>query len=102
VSRVLDSIRARPLVGIPGAFVEDIRAFAEGLEECLPPDGESWGYVLSQSEAERLFAVAEAAEDPFLALLESHPNVDGHVNAEMKRAADRLRAALAALDEGEQ
>jgi hypothetical protein len=32
-------------------------------------------------------------------LLESHPDADGHVNAEMARAAQRLRAALAALEQ---
>jgi hypothetical protein len=52
-----------------------------------------------EAERDRLRAVVEAARDPFLVLLESHPDADGHVNAEMARAAQRLRAALAALEQ---
>jgi hypothetical protein len=51
-----------------------------------------------RAERDRLRAVVEAARDPFLVLLESHPDADEHVNAEMARAAQRLRAALADLD----
>jgi hypothetical protein len=71
--------------------------------------GRDWQYEMAvkwrnrcvgaEAERDRLLAVAEAARDPFLVLLESHPDADGHANAEMARAAKRLRAALAALEE---
>ena len=48
-----------------------------------------------ERENERLRRIEEAANDPFLVLLERTQNADPHVNAEMRRAADRLREALA-------
>jgi hypothetical protein len=44
--------------------------------------------------------VVEAARDPFLVILESHPNYDPVANGEMYRAARRLRSALAVFDAG--
>lgn len=40
--------------------------------------------------------LVEAMSDPFLVILESHPNADGVANAEMSRAAKRFRDTLAA------
>lgn len=39
--------------------------------------------------------LARAASDPFLVILESHPNAEPVANAEMRRAAESFRAALA-------
>lgn len=47
-----------------------------------------------------LAALAEAARDPFLVILESHPDGDLVANFKMKRAADCFRAALAGLEDG--
>jgi hypothetical protein len=47
----------------------------------------------ARKDAERL---AEAMSDPFLVILESHPNADQVANAEMSRAAKRFRDILAA------
>ncbi len=38
--------------------------------------------------------IVGAARDPFLAIVEYHPDATEVGNAEMKRAADRFRAAL--------
>lgn len=70
-----------------------------------PPAG-GWEWVQYGEALEARLAayerVAEAGRDPFLVILESHPDADPPANAEMKRAADRFRAALSALDtEGE-
>jgi hypothetical protein len=52
------------------------------------------GLVLAQRD------VVAAATDPFLAIVEYHPDASEVGNAEMKRAADRLRAAVAAVVSG--
>jgi hypothetical protein len=44
--------------------------------------------------------VVDAATDPFLAIVEYHPDASEVGNAEMKRAADRFRAAVAAVVSG--
>lgn len=48
-----EELAERSLIGIPGGFVE-------GVADCLPIDGDQWGYVLSQREFEALVADAEA------------------------------------------
>jgi hypothetical protein len=49
--------------------------------------------ALEQAE-ERGERLADAASDPFLVLLETYPKAGAVANAEMRRAADRFRAAL--------
>jgi hypothetical protein len=63
-----------------------------------------WGWTIAEEREVRetfdaLLEVAEAVEDPFLVLLEQHPDCDAVANAEMGRAAKRLRVALARLEE---
>ena len=55
--------------------------------------------VLSRAERDALVELVEAAQDPFLVLLESYPGAGLVANAEMARAAQRLRAALARFRE---
>jgi len=44
--------------------------------------------------------LVDAATDPFLVIVEYHPNATEVANAEMKRAADRFRLAVAAVVSG--
>lgn len=64
-------------------------------------DIEGPGALLAEHAAiPDLLAVVRAAQDPFLVLVEALPEYNPVVNAEMRRAADALRAAVAAFEAG--
>jgi hypothetical protein len=94
-----EALRVAQSFGALEVVQQKVKAEAERDSEKLRASHLEADALNFRAERDRLRAVAEAARDPFLVLLESHPDADGHVNAEMARAAQGLRAALAALEE---